>query len=244
MAQILESAGGPPALLPTLVTLFSTGNLLGRLLAVRLSPSDPHTGPTRTYLCTCTSTRFSLCGTVRFTVCVRRGPQVIPSDALVRRGWPRPLFLAAIALLAATAHLALLTAARVGGTTTTGSPPLSLDASDGGSSGTPLSSSSASAASPGLQSALLQGGAICGGLAFGALWPHFVVLASELFGSLHLATNCACHARLAVAIPPAHTRSLGLRVPQVPAFCLPLLLPHGACPLSLSCSHERSRVWA
>jgi hypothetical protein len=39
------------------------------------------------------------------------------------------------------------------------------------------------------QSMLLQFGAGLCGLAFGAIWPHFVVLSSELFGSTHLSSN-------------------------------------------------------
>ena len=139
MAQILESASGPPALLPTLVTLFSTGNLLGRLL----------------------------CN--------------LPSDAMVRRGWPRPFFLAAIAGLACLAHLALLAGAIAGASTRHDANPLTAWITR-----RPQAADTAVGA---LQSALLQGGALAGGLAFGAIWPHFVVLASELFGSRHLAMN-------------------------------------------------------
>ena len=135
MAQILESSGGAATLLPTLVTLFSTGNLLGRLL----------------------------CN--------------VPSDAMVRRGWPRPLFVGAIAALAAAAHLALLAAALVG------------TANRGTNVFTSWLEHNAVERTIRIQSALLQTGALAGGLAFGAMWPHFVVLASELFGSKHLATN-------------------------------------------------------
>ena len=39
------------------------------------------------------------------------------------------------------------------------------------------------------QAAVLVVGSGCAGLAFGATWPHLVVLASELFGSRHLAPN-------------------------------------------------------
>jgi hypothetical protein len=39
------------------------------------------------------------------------------------------------------------------------------------------------------QAALLALGSVCAGIAFGSMWPHLVVLASELFGSSHLAAN-------------------------------------------------------
>jgi MFS family permease len=119
-AQIIESCGASTELVPTVVQLFASGNMLGRLL----------------------------CN--------------IPSDGLVRRGYPRPLFVGAIAGLAAVAQLSLLAAA------------YQPDGRVGGS----------------LQSVLLLFGAGTGGLAFGALWPHFVVLSSELFGSAYLSTNC------------------------------------------------------
>jgi MFS family permease len=139
MAQIIESMGARNELLPTAVTLFSTGNLLGRLL--------------------CT----------------------IPSDAMVRRGWPRPLFVGGIAALAATSHLSLLCAALVRGEPEKKLFGLSLP----WRKNRPIDDLGASM----LQATLLQGGVLGGGLAFGAMWPHFVVLASELFGSKHLATN-------------------------------------------------------
>ena len=140
MAQIIESMGAENKLLPTAVTLFSTGNLLGRLL--------------------CT----------------------IPSDAIVKRGWPRPLFVAGIAALAAASHLSLLCAALVGG-----EPERVFGLSLPFMRKKPIDESVLPTSM--LQASLLQGGALGGGLAFGAMWPHFVVLASELFGSAHLATN-------------------------------------------------------
>ena len=115
-AQIISSSGASTELVPTTITLFSSGNLLGRLL----------------------------CN--------------IPSDTMVRHGWPRPLFLVALAAGAAVAQVALLFAARL-----------------------PAESEE--------QSMLLQFGAGLCGLAFGAIWPHFVVLSSELFGSTHLSSN-------------------------------------------------------
>lgn len=117
LAQIIESSGASAELVPTTVTLFSSANLLGRLL----------------------------CN--------------IPSDGMVRRGFPRPLALGGIAALAATAHLALFAAAY---REDAGGPE---------------------------QATLLQFGAAVQGLAFGALWPHLMVLTSELFGSLHLSIN-------------------------------------------------------
>ena len=140
MAQIIESMGAENKLLPTAVTLFSTGNLLGRLL--------------------CT----------------------IPSDAIVKRGWPRPLFVGGIAALAAASHLSLLCAALVGG-----EPERVFGLSLPFMRKKPIDESVLPTSM--LQASLLQGGALGGGLAFGAMWPHFVVLASELFGSAHLATN-------------------------------------------------------
>lgn len=115
-AQIISCSGASTELVPTAITLFSSGNLLGRLL----------------------------CN--------------IPSDTMVRHGWPRPLFLVALAAGAAVAQVALLFAARL-----------------------PAESEE--------QSMLLQFGAGVCGLAFGAIWPHFVVLSSELFGSTHLSSN-------------------------------------------------------
>ena len=117
MAQIVESAAAPDALVPTLVTLFSTGNLLGRLLCMSLS------------------------------------------DAVVRSGRSRADFLVVICATMGVSHLGLLAAA--------------------------------AAAAPGsrAQSWLFIVSASGGGLSFGAVWPHFVVLASEIFGSQHLPKN-------------------------------------------------------
>ena len=117
ISQIIESAGASGGLLPTCVTLFSTGNLLGRLLCM------------------------------------------VPSDAFVRHGLPRPLFVALIAALAALAHGAFYAASAL------------------------MEPSSS------FQAAALVGGAGASGLAFGAQWPHFMVVTSELFGSKHLPTN-------------------------------------------------------
>ena len=44
-----------------------------------------------------------------------------------------------------------------------------------------------------LQASLLLSAALGGGLSFGAMWPHLVVLVSEILGSKHLSTNCALH---------------------------------------------------
>lgn len=117
MAQILVACRAEPSLLPTAVTLFSTGNMLGRLMSMAAS------------------------------------------DALVRRGRPRPLFVAMINALMAATHLGFLILALAPGM---------------GSAG---------------QSALVALAAACGGLSFGAIWPHLVVLSSELFGSEHLTVN-------------------------------------------------------
>lgn len=116
LSQILQSFGASTRLLPTLVTLFSNGNFLGRLVAMLIS------------------------------------------DTLVRRGLPRPWFVVADCAVAASAQLLFL-----------------------------LSSTLHGAA----QSFVLVVSSLLGGLAFGAIWPHLVVLTSELFGSANLATNCA-----------------------------------------------------
>jgi hypothetical protein len=117
MAQIIASAGASAALVPTCVTLFSTGNLLGRLLCMGLS------------------------------------------DTLVRSGRSRADFLVLIALTMGGCHLGYLVAV-----------------------------ATAAAGSP-LQTSLLVASSSGAGLAFGAIWPHFVVCASEIFGSEHLPTN-------------------------------------------------------
>jgi len=114
LSQILQSFGASTRLLPTLVTLFSNGNFLGRLVAMLIS------------------------------------------DTLVRRGLPRPWFVVADCAVAASAQLLFL-----------------------------LSSTLHGAA----QSFVLVVSSLLGGLAFGAIWPHLVVLTSELFGSANLATN-------------------------------------------------------
>ena len=142
LAQIVESYGAPDSLVPALVTLFSCGNFLGRLLAMRVS------------------------------------------DALVRRGIARPAFVALDCLVAAVAQ--------------------GMNLAAGGARG-------------GMQSALLIVANFLGGAAFGAIWPHLVVvrcvastrnlgmlaagwasppdrispaqLASELFGTANIAIN-------------------------------------------------------
>ena len=83
------------------------------------------------------------------------------SDALfARRGRARPWMVAAIQLTMATAQLLFL-----------------------------LLASPACAHRSGAQSALILLASALGGLSFGAIWPHLVILASEIFGSTHLTTN-------------------------------------------------------
>ena len=117
LAQIIESAGAPQTLVPTAVTLFSVGNLLGRLLGMQVS------------------------------------------DRVVHSGHSRALMLSAISALMGISQLGFVTAAamrRAGST---------------------------------LQRVVFLAATSGGGLSFGAIWPHFVVLASEIFGSAHLAKN-------------------------------------------------------
>ena len=83
------------------------------------------------------------------------------SDALfARRGRARPWMVAAIQLTMATAQLLFL-----------------------------LLASPACAHRSGAQSALILLASALGGLSFGAIWPHLVILSSEIFGSTHLTTN-------------------------------------------------------
>merc|ERR1711957_271903 len=93
-------------------TLYSTGNMLGRL--------------------TC----------------------MIPSDALVRNGWPRPSILVAMLLLMSTSHAVFLVLPGTGGS-----------------------------------EILVALGAFLGGYSFGSIWPHMVVISSEVFGTRELAAN-------------------------------------------------------
>ena len=79
---------------------------------------------------------------------------------LVRRGHARPWLLPPVTLLAGLSQLALLWA---------------------GSGALPAGGTG--------QHALLVGGAATGGVAFGAMWPMLVILASELFGREHLVIN-------------------------------------------------------
>ena len=115
--QIVQACGASEAFVPTVVTLFSTGNLLGRLVAT-----------------------------------------IVSDRVLAFRGRPRPWIAAGIAALMGSAQLVLLLAGLCAA----------------GSVG---------------QAALLALGSVCAGIAFGSMWPHLVVLASELFGSSHLAAN-------------------------------------------------------
>ncbi len=117
MGQVVQACGAAEALVPAVVTLFNTGNMLGRLVSTILS-----------------------------------------DRLLAFRGRPRVWFVAAIAALMALAQLVLLLAT------------LSAAGSIG-------------------QAALLALGSVAAGAAFGSMWPHLVVLASELFGSRHLAAN-------------------------------------------------------
>jgi len=117
LAQIVESAGAPHSFVPTAVTLFSIGNLLGRLLGMQVS------------------------------------------DFVVRRGSSRALMLTAISALMGLSQLGFVAAAAIGQPGST------------------------------LQRALFVAATSGGGLSFGAIWPHFVVLASEIFGSQHLPKN-------------------------------------------------------
>ena len=117
MAQIVDSAGASPHLVAALVSLFSIGNLLGRLLLMPLS------------------------------------------DAIVRSGRSRADFLLAISALMGLSHIGLLLAA----------------------------AAAQPASTP--QAVLLVVSASAGGISFGGVWPHFLILASELFGSQHLSTN-------------------------------------------------------
>ena len=85
----------------------------------------------------------------------------VASDVLlVRHGLPRPWLLLLLCLTQALGHFGLLLAATPG-----------VEA--GGAA----------------QQALLVSGAGMSGLAFGAMWPSLVILASELFGRSHLQTN-------------------------------------------------------
>lgn len=60
MAQIVESGRAPNALVPTLVTLFSTGNLLGRLLCMSISDKIVAAGRSRAYFIVLISTAMGL----------------------------------------------------------------------------------------------------------------------------------------------------------------------------------------
>ena len=82
------------------------------------------------------------------------------SNVLVRRALPRPSFLVAIMALMGVAQSGLLW----------------------GASGALLPGSTT-------QATLLTLSATLGGLAFGAVWPMVLILASELFGSRHLEAN-------------------------------------------------------
>lgn len=116
LSQIRASARADVGLLPTLLTTFSAGNLIGRLLAP------------------------------------------LASDALVRRGRPRPLFVTLVAVVMAASQLGFMLGAT-------------------------------SAAGSAAQATTLVLSSTFAGLSFGAIWPHLVVLTSELFGSEHLAVT-------------------------------------------------------
>jgi len=114
MAQIISSAGAPDSLVPTMVTIFSSCNMLGRLTCMK------------------------------------------PSNALVLRGYSRAWFACILCVAMAIGQLLFLVAAH-----------LTSDA----------------------RHFVFVIGSVMAGLSFGAIWPHLVVLASELFGSQHLSAN-------------------------------------------------------
>ena len=116
-AQLVEACGASAQLVPTVVTLFSTGNMMGRLTSPLLS------------------------------------------DALVARGRSRAYYLVLVSLLMAAAHAGLLLAAAA----------------------LPAGSTA--------QAAVVSAASAAVGYAFGSIWPHLVILCSELFGSRHLAAN-------------------------------------------------------
>lgn len=114
---------------------------------------------------------------------------MLPSDALVRRGYPRPLILIFMMMLMCVSHTLFLM----------------LPAS-GGSEG------------------LVAPAAFLGGYSFGSIWPHLVVIASELFGTASLSANymfydgtVSCVASLLIgrvlvgAVLDAHTEPHALR---------------------------------
>jgi len=81
------------------------------------------------------------------------------SDKVVRAGLPRPLFVALIAGLMVVSHLLFSAAAYL---VVHGSV---------------------------LQVVLISVACFAGGLSFGAMWPHLVLLSSEIFGSKNLSVN-------------------------------------------------------
>ena len=116
-AQLVQACGASKQLVPTVVTLFSTGNMMGRLTSPLLS------------------------------------------DRLVARGRSRAYYLVLVSLLMAAAHAGLLLAAAA----------------------LPAGSTA--------QAAVVSAASAAVGYAFGSIWPHLVILCSELFGSGRLATN-------------------------------------------------------
>ena len=84
---------------------------------------------------------------------------MMASDALVRSGRPRTTFVAAICGLMATAHIMFAIAVYV------------------------------AARGSEVQATLVIAAVGFAAFSFGAIWPHLVVLSSELFGSAHLAIN-------------------------------------------------------
>jgi len=118
LAQILEAGEAPNSLLSATVTIFATGNMLGRLCCM------------------------------------------IPSDGLVLRQYSRAYFVGLIASMMLLAHLLFL-----------------------------LASSSVLSGGSAVQSVVLVLATAFAGLSFGAIWPHMVVMTSEMFGSKHLPAN-------------------------------------------------------
>lgn len=113
LSAILTAAGNPSSDANILAeTLYSTGNMLGRL--------------------TC----------------------MLPSDLVVRRGFPRPLMIVLILMGMATSHGLFLI----------------LPTTDG-------------------SEVLIAPAAFIGGYSFGSMWPHMVIITSEVFGTKFLPDN-------------------------------------------------------
>ena len=103
------------------------------------------------------------------------------------------------------------------------------------------------------QSVLFIGACSVGGVAFGAVWPHYLVLASEIFGSEHLSKNymffdgvsgaigSLCFANLLPStIYVALTLNLTLTLIRIPpAICVALTLT----PTLTLTLHRRSTLW-